>query len=125
VCLYRRVRDDDCLKGSLQHPGYPTFLDTSNKPAPFRDPIAKGKVVQAQRVDAVGVEDASGLVVIDEAPMAAGIDELQMRLADGLKDLFSRESASTIGTTAHVLSFGQLVRCRAHLLPHAEHFRLV
>jgi hypothetical protein len=24
--------------------------------------------------------------------MAAGIDELQMRLADGLKDLFSREA---------------------------------
>ena len=49
---------------------------------PFRDPIAKGKAVQAHRVDVVGLEDASGLVIIDEAPIAAGIDEPQMRLAD-------------------------------------------
>jgi hypothetical protein len=59
---------------------------------PFRDPIAKGKVVQAHRIDVVGLEDASGLVIIDEAPIPAGIDEPQMRLADGLENLFGHEA---------------------------------
>ena len=59
---------------------------------PFRDPIAKGKAVQAHRADVLGLEDASGLVIIDEAPIAAGIDELQMRLADGFENLFGRDA---------------------------------
>jgi hypothetical protein len=72
------------------------LLDVGNKSAPLADPIAKGEVGEAHRVDPVGVEDASGLVIVDEAPTAVSIDQLQMRLADCLEYLFGREALQRI-----------------------------
>ena len=72
------------------------LLDVGNKSAPLADPIAKGEVGEAHRVDPVGVEDASGLVTVDEAPTAVSIDQLQMRLADCLEYLFGREALQRI-----------------------------
>jgi hypothetical protein len=73
-------------------PRHGALLDVGNKPAPLADPIAKGEVGEAHRIDPVGVEDTSGLVIVDEAPTAAIIDELQMRLTDCLEYLFGREA---------------------------------